>query len=90
MKNIAVIDVNGFVAAVNVYDDNYQPQPYEVEVTEVTGPAFIGGDYVDGYLYEPQPFPSWTRSQGVWVPPIGKPEGSCFWDEVVGQWVPLA
>lgn len=88
MKNIAVIDVNGIVVAINVHLDDYEAQPYEVEVTEESGPAFVGGDYVDGYLYEPQPFPSWVRLNGTWIAPVAKPsEGAFFWDESSQTWV---
>jgi hypothetical protein len=54
-------------------------------------PAFIGGDYVGGHFYAPQPFPSWQRSQGQWVPPVPMPSDSDVWawDEVSQSWLPL-
>jgi hypothetical protein len=38
-------------------------------------PAFIGGPYINGGFYEPQPYPSWTLdlNSGHWVPPVPKP-----------------
>ena len=37
--------------------------------------AFVGGPYIDGVFYEPQPYPSWTldTSSARWVPPVPKP-----------------
>lgn len=88
MKDIAVIDTNGIVVAVNVHDDEYEPQPWEIEISETTGPGFVGGDYVDGFFYEPQPFPSWVRLNGTWVAPVAKPnDGVYFWDESSQTWV---
>jgi hypothetical protein len=38
-------------------------------------PAFIGGPYINGSFYEPQPYLSWTLNltSGQWVPPVPKP-----------------
>jgi len=60
-----------------------------VLVTE-DNPAFIGGDYVEGYFYAPQPFPSWTRDAGTWQPPVPKPEtlGLWLWNEDAQEWEP--
>ena len=60
-----------------------------VEYTE-DAPAYIGGDYVNGYLYGLQPFSSWTRDgKGSWVAPINKPDStnSYVWDEPTLSWV---
>jgi hypothetical protein len=53
-------------------------------------PAFIGGDYVEGYFYAPQPFPSWTRDVGTWQPPVPKPETPSLWmwNEAAQEWEP--
>lgn len=87
-KNIAVIAASGEVVAVNVHPDEYEPAPYEVVVT---GTAWVGGDYVDGFFYPPQPFPSWVRSAGEWLPPTPKPESATWnshrWDEGTLSWV---
>jgi hypothetical protein len=89
MKDVAVLDINNIVVAVNVHMDDYEVQPYELEVSDETGPAFVGGDYVNGRLYEPQPFPSWTRGDTGWIPPVPRPNEPCFWDEDAQQWVPF-
>ena len=70
MKDVAVINTNSIVVADNLHDDEYETQPWEIKISERTGPGFVGGDYVDGYLYEPQPFPSWVRLNGTWIAPV--------------------
>ena len=84
-KNVAVISAGGDVVAINIQADDYEPQPYEIEVT---GAAWVGGDYVGGYFYPPQPFPSWTRSEGEWQPPVPMPtDGERYeWDEDAQEW----
>lgn len=53
-------------------------------------PAYIGGDYVDGFFYPPQPFASWIRNEGKWVAPISKPDGiGYFWDEQTLNWIKI-
>jgi hypothetical protein len=37
----------------------------------------------------PQPYPSWTWTDGAWTPPIPYPEeGEWQWDEAAQEWVP--
>jgi hypothetical protein len=85
-QDVAVIGAGGEVVAINIHPDDYEPQPYEVVVT---GAAWVGGDYVAGYFYPPQPFPSWTRQEGDWKPPTPKPVegGPWYWDEDTTSWV---
>lgn len=53
----------------------------------------IIGDSVllDGVFYPPQPFPSWTRADGLveWSPPTPKPagNGTYRWDEETLSWM---
>jgi hypothetical protein len=90
-KNIAVINDSGIVVEINVYPDNYELKANEVLVTN---PAYVGGDYVDGYFYPEQPFPSWARNKGNWNAPVAMPEDAGTgdppkryqWDEVTTQW----
>jgi hypothetical protein len=84
-KDVAVIGIGGEVVAVNVQADEYEPQPYEIVVT---GMAWVGGTYVGGYFYPLQPFPSWTRKEGQWVPPKPRPEslGNWVWNEEAQEW----
>jgi len=84
-KDVAVIGVGGEVVAIQVQADDYEPAAYEVEVT---GAAWVGGDYVGGYFYPPQPFPSWTRHEGGWLPPVPMPSdgGLYVWDEDAQEW----
>lgn len=53
-------------------------------------PAAIGGDYVDGFFYPPQPFPSWSRHEGEWLPPVSMPtDGHVYvWNEDAQEWQP--
>jgi hypothetical protein len=86
-KDVAVIGIGGEVVAINVQADDYAPQPYEVEVT---GAAWVGGDYVGGLFYPPQPFPSWTRGEGEWLPPVPMPDDGerYVWNEDAQAWRP--
>ena len=87
-KDVAVIAASGEVVAINIHADDYEPQPYEVVVT---GAAWVGGDYVGGYFYPPQPFPSWTRNEGEWLPPVPMPtDGQSYvWNEDAQEWQAL-
>ena len=84
-KDVAVIGAGGEVVAINVQADDYAPAPYEVVVT---GAAWVGGDYVGGYFYPPQPYPSWTRHEGEWLPPVPMPDDGerYVWDEDAQEW----
>ena len=81
-KNMAVLDDSGTVVNVITCEDTETKIVYTKD-----NPAYIGGDYVDGYFYSPQPFPSWTRSQGLWVPPTPVPsDGYYNWNEESLAW----
>jgi len=84
-KEVAVMDSN-VVVAINLWDDSYELQENELLVTN---PAFIGGEYIDGYFYSPQPFPSWIRHEGLWLPPKPRPDedNPYYWDEEAQEWV---
>jgi hypothetical protein len=69
-KNVAILNDSGIVIAINIYPDNYELGSNQILVTT---PAYVGGDYVDGYFYPPKPYPSWTRNNGKWISPIEKP-----------------
>ena len=85
--NVAIFDDNDKVSNVILVNDDYQLNANEMFYTE-ENPAFIGGDYFEGYFYYPQPFASWTRSEGKWIPPKPYPsEGRYYWDEQLGDWV---
>jgi hypothetical protein len=84
-KDVAVISAYGQVVNIAVQNDDYVLQPYEVVVT---GGASIGGDYVGGVFYPPQPFPSWTRGEGEWLPPVSMPDDGerYVWNESAQEW----
>ena len=89
-KNMAVISDTGEVLNIIVCHDDESETPNLITYFD-NNPASIGGDYLDGYFYPPQPFASWTRSEGEWVPPIPRPsEGQWVWDEELGDWIPLS
>lgn len=89
-KNIAILDETGTVLNIVHCHDSEQETPRLVAYTN-DNPAHIGGDYVDGYFYPPQPFPSWTRSQGKWAAPVAEPtdDQAYAWDEDSGAWYPM-
>jgi hypothetical protein len=69
-KDVAILNDDGIVIAINVYADNYELGSNQILVTN---PAYVGGDYVNGYFYPPKPYPSWIRNNGNWIPPVEKP-----------------
>lgn len=87
MKNYALLDENNKVVNVSVADENWDSTGW-IEYTN-NNPAFIGGDYFDGYFYHPKPYPSWIRSNGTWNPPVDMPTGNnrYTWDEDTTSWV---
>ena len=84
-KDVAVVSDSGEVIAINVHSDSYELAADEVLVTN---PAYVGGDYVEGYFYPEQPFASWTRNEGNWLPPTPRPdtEGNWQWNEELQEW----
>tara|TARA_R110000787_G_scaffold282860_1_gene395023 strand:+ start:930 stop:1199 length:270 start_codon:yes stop_codon:yes gene_type:complete len=84
-KNVATINNNGLVIEINIYPDNYELKSNQILVTN---PAFVGGDYVDGYFYPTQPFLSWTRDNGNWISPIPYPKDEQLysWNEQNQSW----
>lgn len=87
MKTFAQLDENNKVINIAVFADNADLVDGWVEYTE-SNPAYINGDYVDGYFYPEQPFPSWTRNKGQWICPKPRPDGLTYiWDEEAQDWV---
>ena len=85
-KNVAVLDGTQIIA-INLHNNDYELQQNEILVTDI---AFVGGDYIDEYFYPPQPYPSWTRNKGSWIPPTPKPDGmGWLWNEETLSWVEL-
>ena len=86
-KNMAVITDSGLVENIIVCQDDQPETPNLITYTDAN-PAYIGGDYVEGYFYPEQPFASWTRDgEGGWVAPIPRPDGVGWqWNEDEGQW----
>lgn len=86
-KSVAIIDKDSKVIAINEYADNYELASNEILVTN---PAFIDGDFYEGFFYPEQPFSSWLRDgQGNWQAPIPYPNDGLMyqWDEEAGNWV---
>lgn len=77
MKNLAQLNKNNVVINIILANDDF-PSDGFVEYTDAN-PAFIGGDFIDGYFYPPQPYPSWTRLNGLWVSPKPYPIENGFW-----------
>lgn len=72
---MAVINDLGRVLNIIICQDKEPETPTLITYFD-ENPACIGGDYVDGYFYSPQPFTSWTRDgKGKWVAPIPEPDG---------------
>lgn len=93
MKNVAIL-TDGVVENIIICSDDYQLKDNEIEYFD-SNPACIGGEFSDGFFYEPQPFPSWTKNNGRWVPPVAPPESNretnpnnlmLLWDEEAQEW----
>ena len=84
MKNVAILDENNVVVNVIVVDDD---SPVGTVFSD-DNPALIGGDLVEGFFYAPQPYASWTRVEGEWIPPKPMPKAEGFWDwnEETQEW----
>jgi hypothetical protein len=89
-KQLAVMDGNMVVNVIECEDD--WPETGSEIRYSTQNPAYIGGDYVGGYFYPPQPFPSWVRDSGCWNPPVPYPSdgGDYDWDEPTLSWVESA
>lgn len=87
-KQVAVLDGVIVVNIENLQDDADLLDNHIAYTAE--NPAYIGGDYVDGFFYPPQPFESWVRESGVWAPPVPKPGENYFWDEDAGNWIEVS
>ena len=88
MKKFALLDENNVVTNISIADDSWDSTGW-IEYTN-NNPASIGGDYVDGYFYPVQPYPSWTRNDGQWLPPTSMPtEGLWYWDEPTLTWIEM-
>lgn len=87
MKNMAVLDESNVVVNVIICEDHEPEHEFLIAYGD-SNPAFIGGDYVGGYFYPPQPFPSWQRNAGAWVCPVAYPtsEGRWQWNEEAQEW----
>ena len=88
MKKFALLDENNLVINISIADNSWDSNGW-IEYTD-NNPASIGGDYVDGYFYSIQPYPSWTRNQGDWLPPTPMPNtGYWIWNEQTLSWVEI-
>lgn len=85
IKQVAVLDGESVINIESLHDDA-DLLDNQIEYGS-DNPAYVGGDYVDGFFYPPQPFPSWERNSGVWVCPVERPGENYMWDEEAGDWV---
>ena len=86
MKLFALLDSDNKVINISQAADDWIANDW-IQYDD-KNPAFIGGDFVDGYFYAPQPFPSWTRNEGNWLPPVPMPLDGKYhiWNEELGNW----
>lgn len=87
-KTMAVLDNNNKVVNIIIVNDDIEDNDLLITYTD-NNPAYIDGYYVEGFFYPPQPFPSWTRDNGKWLPPKPYPLDNKFysWNEEIGNWV---
>ena len=86
MKTMAQVEGNRVLNIIVASDD--QPETESLVTYTDSNPAWIDGDYIDGYFYSPQPYPSWTRDKGKWIPPVPMPtDGKRYlWNEEQREW----
>ena len=89
-KNMAVLNKKNKIINIVICNDDQPETATQITYTDAN-PAWIGGDYVDGYFYTPQPYPSWTRNNGVWEAPIPMPDDgkTYYWDEAELTWISI-
>ena len=98
----AVIDAAGVVENIVLADGNDAvdvlrlliPDAQEILLTTSdTGPAYIGGDLVEGRFRMPSPYPSWlwNSESFTWQAPILYPQDDrgYVWDEELQEWTPM-
>lgn len=85
-KYYAELNNDNIVINIIVADEHFTNASFQEY--SLDNPAYIGGDFFNGYFYPPQPFPSWNRENGNWIAPKQKPEGfGWFWNEKSGEWI---
>lgn len=86
MKKVAQLENNTVINIILVNDD-YQLQENELFFTD-ENPAHIDGEFFDNKFYPLQPYPSWLRSNGNWIPPkpLTKPKYLVYWNEEIVDW----
>ena len=86
-KNMAAVTDSGEVLNIIICHDDEPETPNLITYTDAN-PAYIGGTFDSGYFYPPQPYASWTRSEGEWLPPTPRPEseGNWQWNEDEQEW----
>jgi len=85
---MAVLNNDGIVENIISCADDMEENSTLITYSNAN-PAYIGGDYVNGYFYSPQPYSSWTRNKGTWIAPVPYPtDGNYYiWDEETGSWI---
>lgn len=86
-KNIAVMEGN-VVVNVIVCSDDFIVQENQIEYFD-SNPAFIDGEYFDGYFYPVKPSPSFIRDgAGHWLNSVPQPEtrAAWMWNPVTEEW----
>jgi len=87
MKNFAQLNSNNIVTNISVADEDWSADGW-IEFTK-ENPAYIGGDYFEGYFYHENLYPSWKRNgTGLWIPPVPMPtDGKRYqWNESILSW----
>jgi hypothetical protein len=89
-KTMAVLNEKNIVLNIILCLED-EPETNFLKTYTEANPASIGGDYVNGYFYSEQPYASWSRELGNWIPPIPMPDSSnnWFWNEATLSWIEL-
>lgn len=95
MRNFAVLNgsnvSNVIVAEDHTAAASVLPDALLIEVTQETGPAYIGGDIFNGRFRAASPYPSWLwdSQSWSWASPVPYPNDGEFyvWDESGQVWV---
>lgn len=78
---------NNIVKNVILAEDDWNYDGY-IEFND-ENPAYIGGEYLEGYFYPPQIYSSWTKDKGKWLPPVPYPNDDRIyeWSEEQQNWL---
>jgi hypothetical protein len=88
VDNVIVVESHESITALPMF---FPDADLIVEETELTGKAFMHGDFVDGKFRSvaPSPIWIWNEEESAWNPPVPAPQDDqvWWWEEESASWV---